>query len=73
MTAVLVLQTLVMVFQLGLAIYGIYEAVNLQRNGSSYICGNLLPVFWTLFSLHMIQTFCNIGKFQKGHFAAAQD
>lgn len=66
MTAVLVLQTLIMVVQLALGIYGIYEAVKLQRNGSSYICGNLLPVFWTLFSLHLIQNFCNLGKFQKG-------
>ncbi|CAK8991403.1 unnamed protein product [Durusdinium trenchii] len=66
MTAVLVLQSLVMLFQLGLGIYGCYEAVKIQREGNSYICGNAIPVFWTLFSLHLIQNCCNLGKFQKG-------
>ncbi|CAJ1439204.1 unnamed protein product [Effrenium voratum] len=66
MTAVLVLQCLVMVFQFGLGIYGIFEVVRIQREGSTYLCGNAIPVFWTLCSLHVIQHCCNVGKFHKG-------
>lgn len=55
-----------MVFQFGLGIYGIFEVVRIQREGSTYLCGNAIPVFWTLCSLHVIQHCCNVGKFHKG-------
>eukprot|EP00434_Breviolum_minutum_P008782 symbB.v1.2.007743.t1/scaffold480.1/size253386/5 len=66
MSAVIVLQSLVMVGQLGLDGYGVYEAIRLHRSGMSYVCGNLLPVFWVMFSLHIIQNCCNLVKFRKG-------
>ena len=59
-----------MVCQLGLDGYGVYEAIRLHRSGMSYVCGNLLPVFWVMFSLHIIQNCCNLGKFHKGNFVA---
>lgn len=70
MSAVIVLQSLVMVGQLGLDGYGVYEAIRLHRSGMSYVCGNLLPVFWVMFSLHIIQNCCNLVKFRKGDFVA---
>eukprot|EP00931_Biecheleriopsis_adriatica_P096848 TRINITY_DN70556_c0_g1_i1.p1 TRINITY_DN70556_c0_g1~~TRINITY_DN70556_c0_g1_i1.p1 ORF type:complete len:254 (+),score=27.97 TRINITY_DN70556_c0_g1_i1:55-762(+) len=67
MTAVLVLQYLVMLFQAALGIYGIYLIWKTYRDDVGYMCGNSVTVFWILLAVHFCQNCCNIGKSYKGY------
>ncbi|CAE7030151.1 unnamed protein product [Symbiodinium natans] len=66
MTAVLVLQSVVMLAQIGLGIYGIVQVLQVQRADDGYLCGESINVFWTLLGLHFIQNTCVVGKLSKG-------
>ena len=70
MTAVLVLQSMVMLAQVGLGIYGIMQVLRLQQAGEAYLCSDSINVFWVLIGLHFIQNTCVLGKLGKGHRAA---
>ena len=60
------LQSVVMLAQMGLSIYGIVEVVKTQQADNSYLCGESINVFWTLLGLHFIQNSCVVGKLSKG-------
>ena len=66
MTAALVLQSMVMLAQVGLGIYGIIQVVRLQQEGEAYLCSDSINVFWVLMGLHFIQNTCVLGKLGKG-------
>ncbi|CAE7435767.1 unnamed protein product [Symbiodinium sp. CCMP2592] len=66
MTAVLVLQSMVMLAQVGLGIYGIMQVLRLQQAGEAYLCNDSINIFWVLIGLHCIQNTCVLGKLGKG-------